>query len=161
MSTLLIRRLGVPALLLVLCFVAAPSAVARPRLQVPRVTEHAGRLQLDFRFSGGTVTASSVLANRFTHPRGDPTTLASASLLVKGVVVAHHAPLRTRDGTIIRATQAGPDARITIDPPDGRYKYLSYDVQTPKELGLALWRSGPPAAAGYVRRGFPPRLPRH
>ena len=114
-----------------------------------------GMLRLVIGFSGTPMSANRVTAAGFRHTAGDPTTLASASLTVTGARVARIPVLRAQDGTLVRAATSGSSSRITIDPRDGRYKYLYYEIPDPRHILIIMWLSRVPRAPAYVPGGFP------
>ncbi len=115
-----------------------------------------GLLRLVIGFSGAGLRSNRVMA-RVTATPADPTKLRSASLTVSNVTVGQVPVLRTRDGTIVSATGRGADARITITPKAGRYKYLYYAIPDRGHILVLLYRSGTPAAPAYVVTGTPRR----
>jgi hypothetical protein len=115
-----------------------------------------GQLRVIVGFSGSGLRANRVVANDFTHPGGDPTTLATASLTISQTAVASVPVLRAPDGTIIRVTHRGTSARLIIEPKAGRYKYLYYRVADRQHILILLWRSVVPAAPAYAIKGYPP-----
>jgi hypothetical protein len=144
--------------LLVFLAVAGTSAGNGSPLRLTGMREDINRpglLRLVIGFSGPGLSANRVDAKGFTHPPGDPTTLATATLTVSGTLVTHVPTLRTQDGTLVHATQRGANARITLDPKAGRYKYLYYSIPDPGHILILLWRSGTPGAPAYVTGGFP------
>jgi hypothetical protein len=153
------RSPGLAAVALLTCLAVAGTSTGNgSSLKLTGMREDPGRpglLRVVIGFSGPGLSANRLIANGFTHTRGDPTTLASASLTVSGALVAQVPTLRTQDGTIIRATGRGTNARIRLDPKDGRYKYLYYEIPDRQHILILLWRSGVPGAVSYVIRGFP------
>jgi hypothetical protein len=137
---------------------AGTSAGAATPLTLTGMREDPGRvglLRLVIGFSGSGLQGNRVVADGFTHTRGNPTTLASARLTISGVAVAPQPALIAQDRTVIRATGNGTRAQLTIDPRDGRYKYLYYEIPDPHHILILLWRSNVPGPAAYVKHGFP------
>jgi hypothetical protein len=119
-----------------------------------------GLLRIVVGFSGSALRSNQIMA-KVGHVASDPTTLASAKLVITAPG-AHVETATDRDtlaatfgGTRVLVVKSAGGLAVSLDPPDRRYKYLYYEVPDPRHILILLWESGTPGAAAYYTSGFP------